>query len=208
MSNNGSKNNPFKQSFAPCPQPATDNIPAGCYEPQISQQTPRETNPFKSVVESEFTYNSEFDAPYLIQSTPANVNYYPQAVYKDIIAKLMSQNMSPINRYDLSSDSGEKCSSPRERIYTLRPGQFDGSTSWSEFLNRFEDCDRANHWSERTMTVQMRFCLVGAAGSVINKNPRSGRWEMARHPRLRPKPFRMESKPHQLRFNKVHHNMS
>ncbi|KAL1254816.1 hypothetical protein QQF64_012877 [Cirrhinus molitorella] len=81
---------------------------------------------------------------------------------------------------DLSSDSGEECSDYRERIPTLRPGQFDGSTSWREFLNRFEDCARANHWSERTMTVQMRFCLVGAAGSVIHKNPRSGRWSYAR----------------------------
>ncbi|KAK2876094.1 hypothetical protein Q8A67_020190 [Cirrhinus molitorella] len=81
---------------------------------------------------------------------------------------------------DLSSDSGEESSDHRERIPTLGPGQFDGFTSWREFLNRFEDCARANHWSERTMTVQMRFCLVGAAGSVIHKNPRSGRWSYAR----------------------------
>ncbi|KAL0151489.1 hypothetical protein M9458_053275 [Cirrhinus mrigala] len=81
---------------------------------------------------------------------------------------------------DLSSDSGEECSDHRERIPTLRPGQFDGSTSWREFLNRFEDCAKANHWSERTMTVQMRFCLVGAAGAVIHKNPRSSCWDYAR----------------------------
>ncbi len=81
--------------------------------------------------------------------------------------------------WDLSSDSGEECNDNRERIPTLRPGQFDGSTSWREFLNRFEDCARANHWSERTMTVQMRFCLVGAAGAVIHKNPRSSRWDYA-----------------------------
>ncbi|RXN36679.1 Retrovirus-related Pol poly from transposon [Labeo rohita] len=81
---------------------------------------------------------------------------------------------------DLSSDSGEECSDHRERIPTLRPDQFDGSTSWREFLNRFEDCAKANHWSERTMTVQMRFCLVGAAGAVIHKNPRSSRWDYAR----------------------------
>ncbi len=81
---------------------------------------------------------------------------------------------------DLSSDSGEECNDHRERIPTLRPGQFDGSTSWREFLNRFEDCARANHWSERTMTVQIRFCLVGAAGAVIHKNPRSSRWDYAR----------------------------
>lgn len=31
--------------------------------------------------------------------------------------------------YDLSSDSGEECGAVKERIPTLRPGQFDGSTS-------------------------------------------------------------------------------
>ncbi|KAK3534806.1 hypothetical protein QTP86_026085, partial [Hemibagrus guttatus] len=82
--------------------------------------------------------------------------------------------------HDLSSDSGGEYGVHRERIPTLQPGQFDGSTSWREFLSRFEDCARANHWSERTMTVQMRFCLVGAAGAVIHKNPRSGRWDYAR----------------------------
>ncbi|KAK3543319.1 hypothetical protein QTP70_016720 [Hemibagrus guttatus] len=82
--------------------------------------------------------------------------------------------------HDLSSDSGEEYGVHRERIPTLQPGQFDGSTSWREFLSRFEDCARANHWSERTMTVQMRFCLVGATGAVIHKNPRSGRWDYAR----------------------------
>lgn len=222
VSNSGSKNNPFKQSFVPCPQSATVNGPARCFEPGIPPQIMSETNPFKSVVESEFTCDSRIDTPCYIQSTPANLNYYPQTVYKDLTAK----PMSPINRfphesgtvqhsvpeaenktaymnadescfpefirhrlqgrkprqacYDLSSDSGEECSTPRERIPTLRPGQFDGSMSWREFLNRFEDCARANHWSERTMTVQMRFCLVGAAGAVIHKNPRSGRWDYAR----------------------------
>ncbi|KAK3567208.1 hypothetical protein QTP86_013421 [Hemibagrus guttatus] len=82
--------------------------------------------------------------------------------------------------HDLSSNSGEEYGVHRERIPTLQPGQFDGSTSWREFLSRFEDCARANHWSERTMTVQMRFCLVGAVGAVIHKNPRSGRWDYAR----------------------------
>lgn len=220
MSNSESKNNPFKQSFVPCPQSATVN------GSKIPPQTMSKTNPFKSVVESEFTYDSGIDTPCYIQSTPANLNYYPQAVYKDLTAKPMSQYMSPVNRlthesgtvqhgvheaenktaymnadescfpefirpslqgrkprqacYDLSSDSGEECSTPRERIPTLRPGQFDGSMSWREFLNRFEDCARANHWSKRTMTVQMRFCLVGAAGAVIHKNPRSGRWDYVR----------------------------
>ncbi|KAL1268872.1 hypothetical protein QQF64_034235 [Cirrhinus molitorella] len=45
------------------------------------------------------------------------------------------------------------------------------STSWTEFW----DC-ASNHWSEMIMTLQMRFCLVGTAGSVIHKNPRSGSW--------------------------------
>ena len=32
----------------------------------------------------------------------------------------------------------------RERIPTLRPGQFDGSGSWREFVHGFESCAEAN----------------------------------------------------------------
>ncbi|XP_049323360.1 mitochondrial fission factor homolog B isoform X1 [Astyanax mexicanus] len=82
--------------------------------------------------------------------------------------------------YDISSDSEGENTAKRERIPTLRPGQFDGTGSWKEFLHRFEGCAEANHWSEKTMAVQLRFCLAGAAGAVIHKNPRSSRWSYAR----------------------------
>uniref|UniRef100_A0A3B4WDD1 Gypsy retrotransposon integrase-like protein 1 n=2 Tax=Seriola lalandi dorsalis TaxID=1841481 RepID=A0A3B4WDD1_SERLL len=64
----------------------------------------------------------------------------------------------------------------QERIPTLRPGQFDGSGAWKDFLYQFESCAQANHWSEKTKAVQLRFNLTGAAGAIIHKNPRSGRW--------------------------------
>lgn len=82
--------------------------------------------------------------------------------------------------YDLNSDSEEESSTKRERIPVLKPGQFDGSSSWREFLHRFGSCAKANHWSADTMTVQLRFCLVGAAGAVVHKNPRSSRWDYKR----------------------------
>ncbi|KAL0202037.1 hypothetical protein M9458_000055, partial [Cirrhinus mrigala] len=219
--------NPFKCSSTPCPQPVSMSRPTCCYEPHISQQTARASNPFISGVEKEHVHDSGIDTQCYTQSTPANLNF-THSVCTDLTAKQMFQDTPTLNRQpckhdvcaaqhsiredegntvysgvdecyfpeltrsrqrgrkprrtfcDLSSDSGEECSDHRERIPTLRPGQFDGSTSWREFLNRFEDCAKANHWSERTMTVQMRFCLVGAAGAVIHKNPRSSRWDYAR----------------------------
>ncbi|XP_077362008.1 uncharacterized protein LOC144006828 [Festucalex cinctus] len=69
---------------------------------------------------------------------------------------------------------------PRERIPTLRPGQYDGSTPWREFLHRFESCAEANYWSKKTMTTQLKFCLVGAAGAIVHRNPRSGKWDYRR----------------------------
>ena len=37
----------------------------------------------------------------------------------------------------------------RERVPTLRPGQYDGTTPWKEFLHRFESCAKANNWTEK-----------------------------------------------------------
>ncbi|MEQ2204331.1 hypothetical protein XENOCAPTIV_011529 [Xenoophorus captivus] len=72
------------------------------------------------------------------------------------------------------SDSEEE-GDPRERVPTLSPGQYDGTTPWKEFLHRFESCAEANYWSEKTMTVQLKFCLVGAAGAIVHRNPRSSK---------------------------------
>ncbi|CAI5689901.1 unnamed protein product [Oreochromis niloticus] len=77
------------------------------------------------------------------------------------------------------SDS-EEDADPRERVPTLRPGQYDGTTPWKEFLHRFESCAEANYWSEKTMTTQLKFCLVGAAGAIIHRNPRSSKWDYRR----------------------------
>ncbi|XDV17606.1 hypothetical protein PO909_023440 [Leuciscus waleckii] len=63
----------------------------------------------------------------------------------------------------------------KERIPILKPGHFDGTGSWKDFIHRFESCARANHWSEMTMAVQLRFSLTGAAGAIVHKNPRSDR---------------------------------
>lgn len=56
----------------------------------------------------------------------------------------------------------EEGSIRRERI----PG---GLSSWREFFHRFMTCAKANQWSAATMTVQLRFCLLGAAGAVVHK---------------------------------------
>ena len=58
----------------------------------------------------------------------------------------------------------------------MKPGHFDGTGSWKDFIQRLESCARANHWSDATMAVQLRFSLNGAAGAIVHKNPRSDRW--------------------------------
>ena len=84
---------------------------------------------------------------------------------------------SHTGRFDGHADSSDdEHHGPKERIPTLRPGQFDGTGAWKDFLHQFGSCARANHWSEETMAVQLRFSLTGAAGAIIHKNPRSGRW--------------------------------
>ncbi|CAI5682172.1 unnamed protein product [Oreochromis niloticus] len=67
-----------------------------------------------------------------------------------------------------------------EKIPTLQPDYFDGSGSWKDFLYEFETCAKANCWTEKTMAVQLRFSLRGAAGAIIHKNPKSARWSYQR----------------------------
>lgn len=82
-------------------------------------------------------------------------------------------------RYQITSDS-EDDYDQRERVPTLRPGQYDGTTPWKEFLHRFESCAKANCWSEKTKAIQLKFCLVGAAGAIVHRNPRSSQWDYCR----------------------------
>ncbi|XP_026016691.1 uncharacterized protein LOC113017801 isoform X2 [Astatotilapia calliptera] len=47
-------------------------------------------------------------------------------------------------------------------------------------LYQFETCAKANCWTEKTMAVQLRFSLRGAAGAIIYKNPKSAHWSYQR----------------------------
>ena len=82
-------------------------------------------------------------------------------------------------RHHASSESEDEYDS-RERIPTLRPGQYEGTTPWREFLHRFESCAKANRWTEETKGIQLKFCLVGAAGAIVHRNPRSAQWDYSR----------------------------
>ncbi len=69
----------------------------------------------------------------------------------------------------VTNSSDDELYEYQERIPTLQPGQFDGSGACTDFLYQFESCARANHWSEKTKAVQLRFSLTGAAGAIIHK---------------------------------------
>lgn len=81
---------------------------------------------------------------------------------------------------DYTDSSDEEYNKNRERIPTLRPGNFDGTGSWKGFVCQFETCARANHWTEETKAIQLRFCLSGAAGAIVHKNPNSANWSYQR----------------------------
>jgi hypothetical protein len=68
----------------------------------------------------------------------------------------------------------------QERIPTLRPGDYDGMSSWREFQRSFERCAVANNWSPPTMAAQLRFSLKGAAGNAIRKNRIAENWTYER----------------------------
>lgn len=64
-----------------------------------------------------------------------------------------------------------------EKVPVLRPPEFNGKGSWTEFRYRFENVARSNRWSAETCCDQLRHCLVGEAGSVLIKNAASRYWD-------------------------------
>ena len=75
-------------------------------------------------------------------------------------------------------DSGHSASrrSERERIPVLKVKDYDGKSSWTEFIRRFGAVAVANKWSYDTMGDQLKNCLVGEAGTIIHKIPESVYW--------------------------------
>ncbi|XP_023283321.1 ephrin type-B receptor 2-like [Seriola lalandi dorsalis] len=68
---------------------------------------------------------------------------------------------------------GFKREAEEERVTVIQTGSDEAVDKDG---GSFESCAQANHWSEKTKAVQLRFNLTGAAGAIIHKNPRSGRW--------------------------------
>ncbi|CAL8360385.1 unnamed protein product [Merluccius merluccius] len=91
-----------------------------------------------------------------------------------------SQGAKPCSALYQPSSESEDDYDHRERVPTLRPGQYDVTTPWTEFLHRFESCAKANYWSAKTMAVQLKFCMVGAAGAIIHRNTRPAQWDYVR----------------------------
>ena len=134
-------------------------------------------NPFAQMNSNCFATStpvSQTQAPFPPQTTPLFTPCMPQHETPHRPTLCSSCHECPAD----SSDN--ECHGQRERIPTLRPGQFDGTGAWKDFLYQFESCARANYWSEKTMAVQLRFSLTGAAGAIVHKNPRSARWSYQR----------------------------
>ncbi|CAI5674954.1 unnamed protein product [Oreochromis niloticus] len=112
--------------------------------------------------------------PFTAMNCTCNVPTKPQFTEP---AKL---HIMPVQDRGLADCSADEQTRGKEKIPTLQPDHFDGSGSWKDFLYQFETCAKANCWTEKTMAVQLRFSLRGAAGAIIHKNPKSARWSYQR----------------------------
>lgn len=141
-----------------------------------------ETNPFSTVHVGSFVHSTPVAPKPEVKTLPMlhpyiNTEESVKHGHADSNHPFYSSRSAP--RHPSPSDSDEDYDR-RERVPTLRPGQYDVSTPWREFLHRFESCAEANHWSAKTMAIQLKFCLTGAAGAIVHRNPRSSRWDYRR----------------------------
>lgn len=103
MSKTDNNNSPFICSTAPCPASFSMSRLTCCYEPHVSQQTVRETNPFTSGVENEHIPDSGIDTQCYTQSTPANFNY-SHSMCTDLTAKQTFQGTPILNHQPCKHD--------------------------------------------------------------------------------------------------------
>ncbi|KAL7373215.1 hypothetical protein ABVT39_001512 [Epinephelus coioides] len=188
--------NDFNQTFDGRPadpfSPA-NNVYAAIYVPSTLARTPAPqpaVSPFtpcmsqsvrRGYAERAHDYYSapHCDAP-LPQGRELDSSGYGQPSWRRAKSAPQRHSSCMVRGSDYVDSSDDEQYKQRERIPTLQPGRFDGSGSWKDFLHLFESCAEANHWSEKTRTVQLRFSLTGAAGAIVHKNPRSTRWSYQR----------------------------
>ena len=145
-----------------------------------------DTNPFTTAHLESFVHSTPATAKTEASTLPVHYqcNYDEKCNKNEHLSSSHLRQPSPLKSHSalckpLLSDSDEDYD-PRERVPTLRPGQYDGSTPWREFLHKFESCAEANRWSPKTMAIQLKFCLTGGAGAIVHRNPRSSKWDYSR----------------------------
>ena len=108
--------------------------------------------------------NQNFPGPY---TEDRKVGYFPPPYPPKPISPVLSYR---------DSDEESQSEKRREKVPILKPGTFDGSSSWREYLTRFLNCAQGNHWSKNTSLQQLKNCLTGPASSIVLKNPNSSTW--------------------------------
>ncbi|VDI30209.1 Hypothetical predicted protein [Mytilus galloprovincialis] len=53
----------------------------------------------------------------------------------------------------------------------IKPCQYNGSTSWTDYLSHFEMCALANNWSENRKGLYLAVSLMGQAQAVLGDLP-------------------------------------
>ena len=89
-----------------------------------------------------------------------------------------NKSSAPSPKYEDSDRDSLGDTDRKEKIPTLKPGNFDGSPgmSWREYLSKFLNCAQGNYWSESTKVQQMKNCLTGPAASIVLKKTLSSSW--------------------------------
>ncbi|MEQ2198888.1 hypothetical protein XENOCAPTIV_020354 [Xenoophorus captivus] len=150
--------NPFiDDKSRSCQQEGTGHSWSQNYSAPALQTTVRcpDSNPFSSAHVRSFVHSTP--APFSskactpAQHTPSHglngaISYGQTPVHRQPGSKLSKTHF--LSHQPLSDNEEE--GDPRERVPTLTPGQYDGTTPWKEFLHRFESCAEANYWNPRS----------------------------------------------------------
>ncbi len=150
---------------APLSHPLGVSGPRGRYEP-LFESVPRYPTPAPHLPSMEQMLFSRATQPVTVPSAPSP----PRPSRLDLPRR------SGGSRRTLYGSPSHEDEEYRERVPILRPKEFDGKGSWTEFIRRFNTVALANNWSYVTKGDQLKNCLVGEAGSIVHRNPASICW--------------------------------
>ncbi|CAG2228441.1 unnamed protein product [Mytilus edulis] len=109
------------------------------------------------------TYRNSF-----VSSTPKDQGVRPKY---NIVSRNDSDN-SDIREKDKTDKSKYRHTGNTDNSgVKIKPCQYDGSTSWTDYLSHFEMCALVNNWSENRKGLYLAVSLMGQAQAVLGDLP-------------------------------------